>query len=335
MAVELARHDPGYEDDVLQYLDRFLDIAAAMDRIGENDDEMWDAEDGFFYDVLRFPDGSATRLKVRSLVGLLPLCAVTVFDADVLAGLPRVKARYDALVESKGDRIKNIACPVCPGLHGRRLLGILDDEKLGRVLSRMLDESEFFGPYGIRSLSRAHAEDPYRFHWEAEEFTVAYLPGESDSGMFGGNSNWRGPVWMPANLLLIRGLLHLHAYYGDSFTVECPTGSGQRATLHEVAREIGCRLTQIFLRNDEGRRPVFGGSERFRSDPHWNELILFYEYFHGDDGSGIGASHQTGWTGTIATIMHAFGTVRARDPRPGGIGGSSEAVADATDTEEP
>ncbi len=306
-----------------------------MDRLGINDDEMWDEDDGFFYDVLRFPDHSATRLKVRSLVGLLPLCAATVFEADVLDGLPRVKERYEALVKSKGGQIRNIACPDCPGLAGRRLLAILDDEKLARVLSRMLDENEFLGPYGIRSLSRFHADNPYTFHWDGEEFTVAYLPGESDSGLFGGNSNWRGPVWMPANLLLLRGLLSLYAYYGDSFKVECPTGSGNRTTLFGVAKEIADRLVRIFLTDDEGRRPVFGSSEKFQTDPHWRDRILYYEYFHGDDGSGIGASHQTGWTGTIATIMQVFGSIRARDVKEGGMEEVMEAAAETAGPDRP
>ncbi|MDX2474277.1 MAG: glucosidase [Candidatus Krumholzibacteria bacterium] len=330
IALELSRHDAAYKDAALVYLERFLEIAAAMDRIGDNEDEMWDEADGFFYDVMRFPDGSATRLKVRSLVGLLPLCAVTVFDPEILDELPLVKKRYEALVASRGEELQNIACPETPGLEGRRLLGILDDGKLRRVLSRMLDEDEFLGPYGIRSLSRVHDEQPYVFHWEDQQFTVGYRAGESDSGMFGGNSNWRGPVWMPANFMLIRGLLHLYAWYGDSFTIECPTGSGHQATLYEVAEEISRRLEMIFLRDQSGRRAVFGGTEKFQEDPHWRDHLLFYEYFHGDDGSGIGASHQTGWTGTIATIMQVFGHLSANDLKEGGVGEFGETVVKAT-----
>ena len=324
IALELSRHDPAYKDAVLEYLERFLNIAAAMDRIGDNEDEMWDEADGFFYDVIRFPDGSATRLKVRSLVGLLPLAAVTVFDAATLDELPLVKKRYEDLVATKGGGLQNIACPDCPGIEGRRLLGILDDDKLRRVLGRMLDENEFLGPYGIRSLSRVHAEQPYTFHWDDQEHSVGYRPGESDSGMFGGNSNWRGPVWMPANFMIIRGLLHLHAWYGDSFRIECPTGSGRRFNLYEVAEEISHRLEAIFLRDGSGHRPVFGRTTRFQDDPHWRDHILFYEYFHGDDGSGLGASHQTGWTGLIATIMQVFGHISARDLKEGGTGPGKE-----------
>ncbi len=333
IALELSHHDAAYKDEALEYLERFLDIASAMDRIGDNEDEMWDEADGFFYDVMRFPDGSATRLKVRSLVGLLPLCAVTVFDAEILDELPLVKKRYENLVAAKGEGLRNIACPETAGLEGRRLLGILDDGKLRRILGRMLDENEFLGPYGIRSLSRVHAEHPYVFSWGGEDHTVGYLPGESDSGMFGGNSNWRGPVWVPANFMLIRGLLHLYAWYGDSFRIECPTRSGRQKTLYEVAEEISQRLESIFLRDPSGRRPVFGGAAKFQDDPHWRDHLLFYEYFHGEDGSGLGASHQTGWTGTIATLMKVFGHLNAHDLKKGGARKVHQSVAEANDPE--
>jgi hypothetical protein len=304
IALELAREDAGrYDDEALKYLDHFISIAGMMDRIGINDDEMWDEDDAFFYDVLRFPDGSGTRLKVRSMVGLLPLCASTVIDAELLDTLPHFKDRYVSLIKQKPDLVQSIACPVCPGIKGRRLLAVLDDEKLRRILSRMLDENEFLGPHGIRSLSRFHKEHPYTFHWNGEEHTVGYLPGESDSWLFGGNSNWRGPVWMPVNFMILRALRNLYSYYGDAFTMECPTGSGQQKTLHEIELEIGRRLSSIFLKNEEGSRPVYGGSETFRKNPDWQDHILFYEYFNGDDGAGIGASHQTGWTGLIATIL--------------------------------
>jgi hypothetical protein len=297
-----------------------------MDKIGEHHDELWDERDGFFYDVLRFPDGNATRLKVRSLVGLLPLCAVTVINAEALEALPRLRERYGQLVRQKDPR--NIACPDKPGVSGRRLLGVLGEFKLRRVLARMLDEREFLGAYGIRSMSRFHAEQPYVFHWEGREFRVAYLPGESDSGMFGGNSNWRGPVWMPMNLLLIRALLVLYSYYGDTFWVECPTGSGQRRTLYQVAEFIADRLIGIFLRDDQGRRPVFGGADKFQNDPHWRDHLLFYEYFHGDDGAGIGASHQTGWTGAIALLLAVFGTVKPEDLKQDGFRVSGRSIVD-------
>lgn len=308
IALELARDDASHYDDVaLSYLDHFISIAGVMDRVGVNEDEMWDEEDAFFYDVLRFADGSGTRLKVRSLVGLLPMCASTVIDADLLDSLPHFKERYELLIDHKSDQVQNIACPDCLGVKGRRLLAVLDDEKLRRILSRMLDEKEFFGPYGIRSLSRFHAENPYSFSWNGTEYKVGYLPGESDSGMFGGNSNWRGPIWLPVNFLILRALRNLYSYYGDTFTVECPTGSGQHKTLYEIEQEIGRRISSIFLRNNAGSRPVYGGNETFQNNPHWRDQILFYEYFNGDDGAGLGASHQTGWTGLIATIltMHA------------------------------
>jgi hypothetical protein len=304
IALELARGDAErYDDEALRYLDHFISIAGMMDRVGINEDEMWDEDDAFFYDVLRFPDGSGTRLKVRSLVGLLPLCASTVIDADLFETLPHFKERYESLIDRKGELARHIACPGCLGVQGRRLLGVLDDEKLRRVLSRMLDENEFLGPHGIRSLSRFHAEHPYTFHWSGVEHKVGYSPAESDSGLFGGNSNWRGPVWMPVNFLILRALRNLYTYYGDAFTVEYPTGSGQQKTLHEIERELGRRLIAIFLKNDAGSRPVYGGNETFQRNPHWRDHILFYEYFHGDNGAGIGAAHQTGWTGLVAVIM--------------------------------
>ncbi|MDF7808252.1 hypothetical protein P4E94_12435 [Pontiellaceae bacterium B12219] len=312
IALELARDDAGrYDDEALKYLDHFISIAGMMDRIGVNDDEMWDEDDAFFYDVLRFPDGSGTRLKVRSMVGLLPLCASTVIDADLLDTLPHFKERYESLIDQKPDQVQSIACPDCLGVEGRRLLAVLDDEKLRKILSRMLDENEFLGLHGIRSLSRFHKDNPYIFHWNGEEHTVGYLPGESDSGLFGGNSNWRGPVWMPVNFLILRALRNLYTYYGDAFTVEYPTGSGNQKTLLEIELEIGRRLSSLFLKNGEGSRPVYGGAEAFQKNPHWRDHILFYEYFNGDDGAGVGASHQTGWTGLVATILVSQSAVDA------------------------
>ncbi len=287
IALELTNHDDLYADMALKFAEHFAFIAAAMDRIGENRDELWDEEDGFYYDVLRLPDGQATRLKVRSMVGLLPLCATTILPSGAGVGndlVERVRRRIEAMPEL----LATIHDPGRVGVDGRRMLAVLDETKLRRVLARMLDETEFLGPHGIRSLSRRHAEDPYRVDVHGQTYEVRYLPAESDSGMFGGNSNWRGPVWFPVNYLLLRGLLHLYAFYGDDFTVECPTGSGVQRTLFEVAEEIGRRLTSIFLPDDNGRRPVFGATERFQSDPAWNDMLLFYEYFDGDDGSGPG-----------------------------------------------
>lgn len=303
IAVELAVHEPLYEEFVEKFFQHTLFIAGAMDRVGSHQDEMWDEEDGFFYDVLRLPDGSATRLKVRSMVGLLPLAAVAVFEDDILAKFPRFRERARAFGRRHPQLVANVHLPSLPGVAGRRMLSIMDEKKLRRVLARMLDENEFFSPHGIRALSRHHQDQPYVFQFGGKEFRVAYVPGDSDSGMFGGNSNWRGPVWMPVNFLLYTALLRLYAYYGEDFRIECPTGSGNQMTLLQVAQELGERLIRIFQRDDKGKRPVYGDSATFQDDPHWRDLILFYEYFHGDNGVGIGASHQTGWTGAVARII--------------------------------
>ena len=274
---------------------------------------MWDEEDGFFYDVLRLPDGRAERLKVRSMVGLLPFCAVTVFEGDLLKKRPELVTRLRTFLDARAELKTAIHDPSLPGQHGRRLASVLDERRLRRVLSRMLDENEFFSQYGIRSLSKYHASHPYVTYVGNQQYSVSYLPAESDTGMFGGNSNWRGPIWMPVNGLIIRALLQYYAYYGDDFKVECPTGSGRHMTLYEVANEISQRLTSIFLRNSNGERPVYGGTRKFQDDPHWRDLVLFYEYFHGDNGAGLGASHQTGWTGIVARLMHLFATVSAEE----------------------
>jgi hypothetical protein len=307
IAGELAMTDPDYGDMAIKFCEHFLWIASSMARLG-GDTGMWDEEDGFFYDVLRLPDGRAQRLKVRSMVGLLPLCATTVFEGQVLAKYPELAERLQWFLEAR-PQITAAIHPLKPGVAGRRLASILDETKLRRVLAKMLDENEFLSPFGIRSLSRYHAEHPYVFHAGGQDYCVAYLPGESDTGMFGGNSNWRGPLWMPVNGLIIRALLNYYTYYGDSFTVECPTGSGQQKTLYQVAEEIARRLTSIFLRDANGRRPVHGGSRKFQEDPHWRDHLLFYEYFHGDNGAGLGASHQTGWTGLVARAIHLFATI--------------------------
>jgi hypothetical protein len=279
---------------------------------------MWDEEDGFYYDVLRLPDGSATRLKVRSMVGLLPLCAATVFEGEALAKYPEFSERLQWFLESRPELRAAIHDPGKPGYAGRHLASILDETKLRRVLAKMLDENEFLSPYGLRSLSRYHAGHPYVIRAGGQEYRVSYLPAESDTGMFGGNSNWRGPIWMPVNILIVRALLHYYLYYGDAFTVECPTGSGRQMTLYEVAREIAGRLAAIFLRGKDGRRPVYGGAAKFQDDPHWRDCLLFYEYFHGDNGAGLGANHQTGWTGTIARALHLFATTSAERWLEGG-----------------
>ncbi|MDX2241647.1 MAG: glucosidase [Leptolyngbyaceae cyanobacterium bins.302] len=309
IAIELALHDPIYEDLAIKFFEHTMWIAGAMDRIGEHHDELWDEEDGFFYDVLQLPDGSATRLKVRSLVGLLSLMAVAVFPREAFTKLPRFNARAKEFMQRHPELTQNVHVPSQPGVHDRLMLSVLNEDKLRRVLSRMLDESEFLSDYGIRSLSRTHLDNPYRFYHDGQEFKVGYVPGDSTSGMFGGNSNWRGPIWMPVNLLLLRSLLQLYSYYGDDFKVECPTGSGNYMNLYHVTEEISERLVRIFLKDEAGCRPVYGAAEKFQTDPHWRDLILFYEYFHGDNGAGIGASHQTGWTGCIARIIQALGFV--------------------------
>jgi hypothetical protein len=319
ITTELAAHDTAYEDEVLYYLEQFLKIAGSMDRVGDHQDEMWDPEDQFFYDVLRFPDGHATRIKIRSMVGLLPLCAAIVIEKSTLDKLPRLKARFNDLVEQHEKLTRNIACPSTPGVNGRRLLAILDEDKLRNVLHKMLDESEFLSPFGIRSLSKYHEENPYQFEWEGEVHTVAYLPGESDSAMFGGNSNWRGPVWFPTNVLIIRSLINLFSYYGNEFTIEYPTGSGNILNLYEIAEEISGRLLSIFLPDENGRRPLYGHHGKFQNDPHWNQYILFYEYFQAETGEGLGASHQTGWTANLAMLMATFEAIHPKAVLKGGL----------------
>ncbi len=310
IAVELARTDADYAEMAVKFVEHFLWIASSMAHVG-GDTGMWDEDDGFFYDVLRLPNGEAQRLKVRSMVGLLPLCAASTFDGVILKKYPELTERLQRFLEARPEVREAIHDPSKAGVAGRHLASILDEHKLRRVLAKLLDEKEFLGEFGIRSLSRFHAEHPYVFHAGGQEYRVSYLPAESDTGMFGGNSNWRGPIWMPVNGLIIRALLQYYGYFGDEFKVECPTGSGRLMTLYEVAEEISRRLANIFLKGKDGRRPVYGGSEKFQTDPHWRDLILFYEYFHGDNGAGLGASHQTGWTGIVARGMHLFATTTA------------------------
>ena len=310
IAAELAMEMPAYADLCIKFAEHYLWIASSMLR-GGPDASMWDEEDGFFYDVLRRPDGSAQRLKVRSLVGLLPLCAVTVFEGTLFTKYPDLQPRLQGFLAARPELKAFVHDPKSRGKHKRALTAILNEQRLRRVLSVMFDENEFFSPYGIRSISRVHKDHPYVFRVGHDEYSVSYLPAESDSGMFGGNSNWRGPIWMPINSLIVRALLVYYAYYGDRFTVECPTGSGRWMTLYEAAEELTRRLGSIFRRDAAGRRPVYGGSEKFQRDPHWRDLILFFEYFNGDDGAGVGASHQTGWSGVVARLMHVFATTSA------------------------
>jgi len=312
LSIELASYDPTYETMAGKFTDHFYWIAAAINRPGI--DGMWDEEDGFYYDILRLPDGSAKRLKVRSMVGLLPMCATTVIEKWQRDRIPSVMT----LIYERMHQMPELFESIHPtgqghlGVADRGIIALLKPERLRRVLSKMLDEDEFLSPYGIRSLSKYHERNPYVFYVSGKEYRVDYLPAESDSGMFGGNSNWRGPVWFPVNILIIRALLQFYLFYGDSFKVECPTGSGKMMNLFEVGREIADRLAGIFLGDEQGRRPVNGGTEKFQLDPNWRDLILFYEYFHADNGAGLGASHQTGWTGLVAKTIQLFGNLDAK-----------------------
>jgi hypothetical protein len=307
IALELAREDPSYEDVASKFWEHFLHIAQAINHLGDDGARMWDSEDGFFYDVLHLPGDGHVPLKVRSTIGLIPLYAVETLDSDLLDRLPGFKRRLEWFLNNRKDLTQHTACMKSPGMGERRLLSIVDGDKLRQVLRYMLDESEFLSPYGIRAVSRIHKDQPYCLTANGMEHRVDYEPGESSTSLFGGNSNWRGPIWFPVNYLLIESLQKFHYYLGDDYRVECPTGSGQYMTLWEVAGELSRRLTRIFLRDDNCARPVHGGINAYRSDPHWRDLVLFYEYFHGDDGSGVGASHQTGWTGLVAKLLQQSG----------------------------
>ncbi|MGD9906307.1 MAG: glucosidase [Vicinamibacterales bacterium] len=303
IAMELARDNPAYEDTASKFWEHFLYIAHAMGTRGEEGGDLWDDEDGFFYDVLHRPDGEKYPLKVRSMVGLIPLFAVETLEPELLEKLPGFARRLEWFIDHRPDLTRHTACMRSPGRGDRRLLSVVDQERLRRVLQVMLDEAEFFSPFGIRALSRKHLHEPYRLDVDGHEHRVAYEPAESSTGLFGGNSNWRGPIWFPVNFLLVESLQKFHHYLGDGFTVECPTGSGRHLTLWQVAEEISKRLTAIFLADERGHRPVFGGHDLFNGDPHWHGLVPFHEYFHGDSGAGVGASHQTGWTALVAKLL--------------------------------
>ena len=318
LASELAVHDDSYQEMVVKFSQHFLFIAAAMNKKGP--DGMWDEEDGFYYDLLRLPDGSATKLKVRSLVGLLPLCATSTIEKVQRERVPAAMA----IIQENRRRMPDLMESIHPtgkghfGVNERGILALVNPERLRRILEKMLDENEFLGPHGIRSISKFHEQHPYVMNVGGQEFRVDYLPAESNTGMFGGNSNWRGPVWMPVNLMLVRALQQFYLYYGDNYKIECPTGSGNLMNLFEVSREISDRLTSTFTRDEHGRRPVYGGAEKFQTDPHWRDYILFYEYFHGDNGAGLGASHQTGWSGVVAKLIQFYGHVNAGEFLGGG-----------------
>jgi len=305
IAMELAKEDRVYEDVASKFWEHFIYIAHAMNNIGEENVELWDEEDGFFYDVLHLPNKDHVLLRVRSMVGLIPLFAVETLESKMLAQLPDFKKRLEWFLENRPDL--TTGCVRNPGDGDRRLLSVVGRDRLRRVLKVMLDESEFLSEYGIRALSRRHKDRPYVLYVNGTEHRVDYEPAESSTALFGGNSNWRGPIWFPVNFLIIESLQRFHHFLGNDFKVECPTGSGQMMTLWEVSGELSRRLSRIFLRGDDGRRPVFGGSDKFQNDPNWRDLILFHEYFHGDNGAGIGASHQTGWTGVVAKLLQQSG----------------------------
>jgi len=311
ISIELAMEDDAhYEAMALKYFEHFLWIASAMDNLSVTGIKLWDHEDGIYYDVLRFPDGNGVRLKVRSLVGLVPLAATAVLPADLRERLPRFFERAQWFLERHPHTAAVLTVPLEVGAGGSRILSLVNPDKLRRILAYMLSETEFLSPYGIRSLSRHHAEHPYVFNAGGQEFRVGYVPADSDSGMFGGNSNWRGPIWMPMQLMLIRALVNQYAHLGNTFTVECPVGSGRQMNLLEVSQEIARRLSRLFVRDGEGRRPAHGSHDRW-NDEHWRDHVLFYEYFHSETGAGVGASHQTGWTGVIAFLIQGFTAVEA------------------------
>ncbi|HEX9602116.1 MAG TPA: glucosidase [Myxococcales bacterium] len=302
IALELARDDDSYEDVASKFWEHFVHIASAINTLG-----LWDEEDGFYYDLLHRPGKEEVCLKIRSMVGLIPLFAVESFPPELLARFPAFTRRLEWFIDHRPDITAAVACMRTPGVEGRRFFSIVDPQKLRRIVRRLLDEAEFLSPHGIRALSRAHREQPYTLQVDGMSYAVNYEPAESSSGLFGGNSNWRGPVWFPVNYLLIESLQKFHHYLGDSYTVEFPTGSGRQLTLADVARELSRRLSSIFLRDGEGRRPAFGASARLQQDPHFRDYLLFHEYFDGDDGSGVGASHQTGWTGLVAKLLQQSG----------------------------
>jgi hypothetical protein len=312
IALELAEEEPCYEDMASKFWEHFIYIAHAMSHRGHDSIGLWNEEDGFFYDVLKLPDGSQFPMKIRSMVGLIPRFAVETLEPDVLDRLPDFKRRLEWFIDNRPDLTENFACMRSEGMGERRLLSIANEDQLRRILHYMLDEREFLSPSGIRALSQFHREHPYVLHVNGTEHRADYEPGESLTGIFGGNSNWRGPIWFPVNFLLVESLQKFHHYLGNDFKVEFPTRSGNMKTLWDVAGELSRRMTNIFLRDEKGRRPVFGNLEKFQTDPHWRDLVLFHEYFHGDSGSGVGASHQTGWTGVVTKLMQQSGEFRER-----------------------
>lgn len=306
IALELAKTDKAYEDVASKFWEHFVHIADAMNNIGPENTELWDERDGFYYDVLHAND-QHTPIRIRSMVGLIPLFAVETLDSDLLNELPDFKKRMEWFIDNRPDLTDNIACMRTKGMGERRLMAIVFQARLQSVLKYMLDENEFLSPYGIRAISRYHKDNPYIIHVNGNEYRVDYEPAESSTGLFGGNSNWRGPIWMPVNYLLIESLQKFHHYFGDNFKVEFPTGSGNMLNLWDVSAELSRRLSHIFLKDEQGKRPFNGSVEKFQTDPHFRDYALFYEYFHGDNGRGVGASHQTGWTGLVAKLLQQSG----------------------------
>jgi hypothetical protein len=307
IALELALHNSVYESIATKFFEHFLHIAEAMNNIGDEGIGLWNEQDQFYYDVLNLPDGRMTPLKVRSLVGLIPLFAVETIEPELLEQLPEFAGRLRWFLNYRPDLAKLVSRWNDPGMKERHLLSLLRGHRMKCLLRRMLDETEFLSDFGVRAISKVHESEPYRFRTDGSELEVLYCPGESMSGLFGGNSNWRGPVWMPVNYLLIESLQKFHHYYGDDFKVECPTGSGNFITIGEAADELARRLSRLFLKGEDGQRPVLKYHSKLATDPHFKDYVLFHEYFHGDNGRGVGASHQTGWTGLIAKLLQPRG----------------------------
>ncbi|MCE9543950.1 MAG: glucosidase, partial [Planctomycetia bacterium] len=312
IALELAQHNPVYQDIASKFFEHFLSIAAAMTCVGGGDGvdgkaecgiALWDNDDEFFYDVIHFPDGRAMPLKLHSMVGLIPLFAVETLEPEMLRKLPDFDARMQWFLKHRPDLASLVSRWQEPGRGERRLLSLLRGHRMKRLLHRMLDETRFLSDYGVRALSQQHRAEPFQLSYHGQSLCVHYEPGESESGVFGGNSNWRGPIWFPVNYLIIESLQKFHHYYGDDFKIECPTGSGQYLTILGVAEELTRRLSRLFLRDANGRRTMFGGNEKLQQDEHFRDYLPFYEYFHGDNGRGLGAAHQTGWTGLIAKLL--------------------------------
>ncbi len=303
IALELARHNPVYQDIATKFFEHFLHIAKAMNNMGEAGLGLWDEEDEFYYDVLHLPDGRNLPMKVRSLVGLLPLTAVEVLDKDLLDSVPEFTRRLRWFLNDRPDLARLVSRWNECGSGETHLLSLLRGHRMKCLLRRMFDEAEFLSPHGVRALSKYHQNHPYHFDCTGTRLTVSYEPAESCSYLFGGNSNWRGPVWFPVNYLFVESLRKFHSYYGEDFKVECPKGSGNFMTLQAASDELAGRLANLFLKDGNGHRAIFHDCKKMRDDPHFRDHVLFYEYFHGDSGRGLGASHQTGWTGLIANLL--------------------------------